>query len=680
MALNVLLNNGVVGITRAQNPGGGSYSFDEQYSASGDCCAVRLGEFPLGKKHRIKFELQPDEYSVLFLLQELTEEDLAEMERCAAALNGEAAQMQNLGPEDTPTHVAVFSFAEKLFISCGTKDKVFKSMVRMVHKVRNIHLNKHELKFDLWAKVENPFHLKVEGAALCIADAVGPNSHIFARQYIVYGEDIQTRNYRCSFNIPTQMLSDYSAGENSAVSMGANACKLMFEIEGMPAFYRIFDKPKKYKKHFFKHNMRDTWVPKAATYDNNMALHIRGRLSGTYVLFKRVMEPVEYTHWFRFMESKPVSATLFVIGAMLNHFPVIKKTALFYEKHAEKAEEGTFEFCCRCSESKRTKCYFVIDKNALDYQRIKQDPRVIRKFSLRYYWRLYNANYFIAPEAPTHITLFDSNNKYLRWNLIRHPFVFLQHGIIYLKPMEKRSTFAKGRGGQFSYIVVSSEKEKAVVSEMFGVSFRRILKTGLLMLDKCEYKHINQNSPDKITVMLTWKPYEKYLDNFEDSTYYQDVCQVYNMLLKYVDRSQINIVPHPHTRDFMLTTDLHDLVWTKPISEALVETKLLITDYSSVCWNAFYQGGGVVFYQPDLAEYENYVGKLIPHDNEYVGFRVFNINDLEAVIAQGITDSHIQLQHFRTEEYERRYATVNEFHDGKNGERLYSALKGIGYI
>ena len=112
----------------------------------------------------------------------------------------------------------------------------------------------------------------------------------------------------------------------------------------------------------------------------------------------------------------------------------------------------------------------------------------------------------------------------------------------------------------------------------------------------------------------------------------------------------------------------------------LSTAKLLITDYSSVCYNSFYQGGGVVFFQEDLEFYEKENGRLIPKEDEYIGKRAFSLEELNAILKEGLSDGKIQLDAFRTEEFERRYRLINEFSDGKNMERLCNKLEELGLI
>ena len=118
----------------------------------------------------------------------------------------------------------------------------------------------------------------------------------------------------------------------------------------------------------------------------------------------------------------------------------------------------------------------------------------------------------------------------------------------------------------------------------------------------------------------------------------------------------------------------------KKISEILKKSKLLITDYSSVAYNSFYQGAGIIFYQPDLKLYERENGKLIPNNDEYIGKRAFNIDQLEDIIKEAVIDGKINLDTVRTEEFEEIYKTINEFSDGKNMERIYKELTDLKLV
>lgn len=73
-------------------------------------------------------------------------------------------------------------------------------------------------------------------------------------------------------------------------------------------------------------------------------------------------------------------------------------------------------------------------------------------------------------------------------------------------------------------------------------------------------------------------------------------------------------------------------------------------------------------------------GKLVPNDDEYIGKRAFNMNQLEDIIKETIEDGKIDLNKIRTKEFEEIYKSINEFSDGKNIDRVYDRLLGHKFI
>lgn len=590
-------------------------------------------------------------------------------------------------------YLCIYANQKNMMCVWGTREECLVQVLQCTMAARGAHLDGSGLRFDLQIAVTNPYGFKIDGVCLKVGGYLGPVSPVAQESEPVLMNNIDAPKFKNGVSAPMSALLSRENEERGEIQNAGNVCMAVLRISAFPKGfedqeqsvdipYRLVKRIAVARPHRWspKHSKREAWVPVATLYRDGYAMHLRRGFSGIYVLVKRPMEEIEHTAWFRFMESDLVSGLFFYLGRTLNRLPGRRKVALFNEKYSEKAEEGVFELFRLCRESRKTRCYFILDRHCPDYQRLGKEKGVVAKYSLKYYWLLFNVNFYISSEAPSHLTLMNSNNRYLRWNLIRHPFIFLQHGVTYLKRHGERSTYLKGKAGQADYVIVNSEKEQRIVSEMLDLAPSRIWNTGMLIFDQIEYGHINQSSPDKITVMLTWKQDEELLQDYEDSSYFQYNVDIYEMLLRYVDRSQINVVAHPRAYQLLKSTSIGDLVSDKPISEVLKESKLLITDYSSVCWNSFYQGGAVIFFQPDLEKYESFVGKLIPSNEEYVGPRVFDLQSLEQVIAGGIENKTIQLSHFRTRENEEMYNTINEHHDGKNTQRIYKKLKSNGFI
>ena len=416
------------------------------------------------------------------------------------------------------------------------------------------------------------------------------------------------------------------------------------------------------------------YVPLTSVYYKDKALFVRGNAHQNYTLVVRDKDPIEYEEKFLALENKWNSLLMYYGGKIKRFFRRVPVN-LYYEKNSMKAEEGTFEIFLVALNSEQSKNYFILDQNSPQWEQLSGYPNVVAKYSRRYYKLLYSADYFISTEAPSHLNVHRAVNKYVRKTLLEKRFVFLQHGVTYLKCQGAGSVFGKGKEGEPDYCIVGSKKEAAVVAEMLHIPIERCIKVGLPIFSTVKYEHINEYSDDIVTIMMTWKPSEEHmLSHFEDSGYYRNVRGVYGLIRDYIPAEKIQIVPHPKVTELLMQTDLAEVVWKAPVSDALKNTKLLITDYSSVCYNAFYQGAAVVFYQPDLEEYQGEVGKLVPKDEEYIGYRVFDQSQLARCMHRGIYGGYIDLKYLRSDEFVARYRTINEFSDGENIQRIVGFL------
>ena len=540
-----------------------------------------------------------------------------------------------------------------------------KEQLKFKNRVLKVSLNKKTITITILGYFINSNNLKLDDAYIYIDQVTKQKYNIKQFQKEISKKDLLKYGLIQTFKFKMEdILKDES------------------EINGIPRVsVKVGDIVVEYRLSMRnrKKNSRLYYVPIKCKYINQYALHFRRTYGGNLVFVKRLKEPIENDKKFKVLESSLISGTIYKVGKVLEKIRR-KKINIFYEKFAEKAEEGVFDLCQMCNKSKKTKNYFIIDPNTEDYKKIKQYKNVVKKYSLKYYWLLYNSTSFIASEAPTHVNIIRSNNKYFRRAACEKKFIFLQHGIIYMKNLGVNSAFNKGREAESTYMVVSSEKEKNIVSKMLGYDKEQLLKTGLGIFSKIEYNHITQDSENNITVMLTWKPYEEQLYEFEKSTYYENVIKIYKVLKKYINKENIIIISHPKAKKLLENTDLKESLWDKPVSEALQKTKLLITDYSSVCYNAFYQGAGVIFYQEDLEKYEKENGNLIPQNDEYIGKRVYAIEELDTVLSNIIQNKKILLNNIRTKEFEDNYKKINEFSDGKNIERIYNELAKLKLV
>ena len=627
---------------------------------------ISLQLLEYGKVYKSKIKATSEEtLNKIFLIQKIDKRELKQAdEEEQEDVDLELESEENKILDDV---IIVFSDNGIIKFSYCDEESAYKKIIKFKYKVLGLSLNKRRLKLKIVAYLINKYGLEINNQKLYIDQVLGQDCKLIESDHKMTKIEMRNKKtiYKFSFKMQ-DILQDIS-------EINGNM-RMSIEIDGKTIDYRIGIKDKKIK------NPRYYYSPMKPKYIKNYAVHFRRTTRGNLVLVKRLKEPIENTFKFRFMESKVVSGFLYALSKILIKIRR-KKINLYYEKFSSKAEEGAYDlFLLVRDSSKQTKNYFIIDKDSEDYQKIKNQKNVVKKYSLKYYWLVFNASNFISTEAPIHLNILRSNNTALRRSTCDKKFIFLQHGVTYMKCQGDGSTFAKNKEGEASYIIVGSEKEKDAVVDMLRLKEEQVLNTGLPIFSKIDFKHINENSDDIVTVMLTWKPYEEQLYSFEESTYYKNTVEIYNMLTKYIDKEKIVIIPHPKVFDLLTSTDMKDNVWQGKISEILEKTKMLITDYSSVCYNAFYQGGGVVFYQPDLELYETYNGPLVPTDDEYIGKRAFDMEQLEGIVKETIINKKIDLTKIRNKKFEDNYATINEFSDGKNIERIYEKLKELQII
>lgn len=562
--------------------------------------------------------------------------------------------------------VCVYIRNERVCYYYGRISLLYKKLMKFIYKVVSVSLTKKGLSMFLYLYIVNNFNLDITDKWIEISDFIKEDVEIHEVPDKISKKKILFSKYKTKINIKRSELEKEDVPINNNITMNMN-------VNGDKVSYKLG------KSKFRIKNNVEYYYPMTSMYNDEYAFHIRRDTRSNMVLVKRLKEPVENTFKFKILESIFMSFFMYHIGKFLKKRRN-KKINLYYEKFAAKAEEGVFDFCRKCNESERTANYFIIDKNSPDYEKIKGNKFVVPKHSFKYYWLLYNSSHLISSDSPIHLNIVRSNNIYIRKALYENKFIFLQHGVTYLKAHQQNSPYGKGKEAEPAYMIVGSEKEKDVVCDMLDIYEEKILNVGLPIFDTIEYEHINNETDDFITIMFTWKPYEEHLYDFRESSYYQDVVEIWNMLSKYIDKDKVCIIPHPKVFNLLMNTDMKDSVWQGPISEILKKSKLLITDYSSVAYNSFYQGSGVIFYQPDLKLYERENGDLIPEDDEYIGERVFTINELEDVIKETVIDGKINLDRVRTDEFKEIYKSINEFSDGKNMERLYDRLVKLKII
>ncbi len=320
---------------------------------------------------------------------------------------------------------------------------------------------------------------------------------------------------------------------------------------------------------------------------------------------------------------------------------------------------------------------FVLDRNYPFIDRIPQKYRdhIVYKGSFRHYLKFFRATTFIGSEMLVHSIDLRIANRHALQKLENknNNYVFLQHGVMYMVSLDSESRkFFKPLKLKGKYRVVTSSINEARHFIELGEYPEDVLYiTGLPKFDKNELSL----HADRIVIMPTWRPWEyneaRY--DFKETKYYKMIERIIAAIPEaYHDR--ITVLVHPLFLDAVRGKDypLKRFISTETkYDDVLKQTKVLITDYSSIAYDAFYRGSNVIFYWEEKEESLNNYGentKLMLNEENAFGDICMNPKDLADCIVNNLKNGQDPV-------YKRNYQEIVAFHDGKNTERLIEQLK-----
>ena len=355
---------------------------------------------------------------------------------------------------------------------------------------------------------------------------------------------------------------------------------------------------------------------------------------------------------------------------------------LLYEKDGAKYEESASVTYEKLLDNGYDNAYFVIDKDYKYLSRIPEKYRknLLYKYSFKHYLKFFRAKSFIGTEQPVHAFELKTFNPFALYKISSKGinFIFLQHGVMYMVSLnsESRKMFSRDRIKGNYRVVVSSELEKRHFIELGNHKDEDVYVCGLPKYDR----NILLPDADKIIIMPTWRPWElseARLD-FLSTPYYKMIKKIYDAVPDELKEKTV-ILPHPLIVNEMKNIP-HDIESRIALGvrydDLLQQTRLLITDYSSIAYDAFYRGSRVIFYWEEKDFCMSKYGpstRLMLNENDTFGDYFYTSDGLSEAISKNYNNP-------QREEYKNNYSKIVEFHDGKNTERLIELLKKDGII
>jgi len=358
----------------------------------------------------------------------------------------------------------------------------------------------------------------------------------------------------------------------------------------------------------------------------------------------------------------------FLMSLFLPH----KRPVILYEKNARKYEESAKAVYEALVDKGYTNVFFVIDNNALKKTSVEERYRkkLIYKHTFRHYLYFFRAHTFIGTEVIAHALELRCQNIFAQRHMKskKNTFVFLQHGVMLMVSLdspERKSFVRKAMKGAVR-IVVSSEIEATHFIDLAGYASNELIVSGL---PKFDFSYSNEGA-DKILIMPTWRIWEFNAMRADPSrTKYTTMINKIKASIPEELRDKIITLNHPLFE--RSTLGIAGAEEPKNLDVLLRDVRVLITDYSSIAFDAFYRGANVIFYWEDLADCMRHYGEpthLMVDKGTVFGDVCMDDIELRERIFRNYNDP-------QTEEHMQKYRRLVTYHDGHNTKRVVGTLE-----
>ena len=389
-------------------------------------------------------------------------------------------------------------------------------------------------------------------------------------------------------------------------------------------------------------------------------------------------EEGEYDHLgFRVKEL-----TAFAAYYLLKPYWDSRHIQLVYEKFCMMAQDNGyyfFKYCMDHEEEKRQNnhIYYVITKDAPDRKKLDAyQSHLVDFMSIRHMIYMIAAELLVSTDTRNHLYAMRQRGSILKRYLRKKPLVFLQHGVTALKKVD--FFYGKGKSGSCNLFVVTSDFEKKIVEDYFGYAEDEIVNSGFARWDVLEDK---SEGLREILIMPTWRAWLENvtLEEFKESDYFHNYMTLLNSprFHCFLEKNDLlaNFYLHSKFRefiqDFSVESDRIRLIvfGEEPANELMMRCKMLVTDYSSVCWDVFYLDKPVVFFQFDRDKYMEAHGSYLDMDRELFGDCAQDVDGLLTYMER-CADDHFVVR----PEYEKMQKSFYKYFDDQNSRRICDAI------
>lgn len=530
--------------------------------------------------------------------------------------------------------------------------KVEKLNIRL--KVVRFKMKRQNLSGSVVLSMQNLRGAKIKGLVLKYRSNTDPIEYFFPVSEIVSVGPIRVVNFK--IDISKVKLENYYW--DFYFQMEYEEDDYLLRLRNPLSFVKRTINKESFKQSYQYQN--GYWVYPYITAVNTLALIYKEKGEHESFLFK-VKEKLAYAFYI-----------------LLKWYFDKKSIWIAFEKFSDSAQDNGFYFFKYCyNQPDAQNVYYIIKESSADYENVvHMKDKLLHFMSFKYLIYLYAAKVLISSEAKGHAYDIRAQKGLMKKILKNKRQVFLQHGVLGLKKVDQ--IYRKTSKNAVDLFVVSSEYEKQLVKNNFGYEEDEIILTGLSRWDALIDKSSNNSS---VLLMPTWRSWMDDLpeEKFIQSDYYKQYVSLLNsslmsdLLEKY--NMELNFFIHPKFKAYIekFNTDNERIkiyqYGEEKVNQLLMKSCMLITDYSSVAWDMYYQHKPIIFYQFDLDDYMKYQGSYMNMDTDLFGDRAFTVNSLLALMKK-YAESNFQEE----EKYAKLRKKYLTYTDRNNSNRILKAI------
>lgn len=284
-----------------------------------------------------------------------------------------------------------------------------------------------------------------------------------------------------------------------------------------------------------------------------------------------------------------------------------------FDKLYKGGDNGEYFYQYCKTKKDNVKCYYIINKNSHDYQRLKSDKKVVPFKSLKEYLVVLNSECVFATHAgaASFMAFTGGKEKYFR-DLLNYDVFCLQHGLTIQDIPHLQNRL---RDNTKLYFCASDNEINNLLQPKYDYNPKVLLKTGIP-----RYDGLKNNDQREILITPTWRSNmanvvtviggtRPYYEGFKETEYFRifntlindkrliDAAKKYNYRITYLIHPTLTAqIDDFDKNDYV---DIFTVTQDQSYEKLLTESSLMVTDYSGVQYDFAYMRKPIIYFHPD---------------------------------------------------------------------------------